>query len=52
MSNSDPMLQDYFMQMKNLVLGKKNNFHNSGIIDFYLEFEVSMEMSMQGHSGF
>ena len=51
-SNRDPTAQDYFMHMKNIFLGKLQNFHNSGDIGPFVKFEVSIETSVQGHSGF
>ena len=46
------MGRDYFVHVKNMVLGKRQNYFDSGNVGPFLEFEISMETSMQGDSGF
>ena len=47
-----PTARHYLMHMKNIVLGKWQYINNSANIGPYLEFDLSMEISVQEDSGF
>ena len=50
--NCNSSLQDYFMHMKNSILGIGKNVHNFGNFGMFLEFEVPVETFLWEHYGF
>ena len=51
-SNWDLTSCNYFICMKNIALERLQNIHKSGNICLFLEFEVSIEITLQDYLGF